>query len=65
MTDYNVLSKEMHLNLRVITAHGKQYGDNVMHAMTFPHEFRDVQSTSNLFARIGRLVDFIPCAFPV
>ena len=49
MTDYNVLSKEMHLNLRVITAHGKQYGDNVMHAMTFPHEFRDVQSTYPIF----------------
>ncbi|PPU78552.1 peptidase [Xanthomonas cucurbitae] len=33
-----------HHDLRVITAHGAAYGDNVMSAATFPQEFRQLQA---------------------
>lgn len=33
-----------HQNLRVATEHSAAYGDDVMFAITFPAEFRDVQS---------------------
>ena len=33
-----------HKDLRVITERGAQYGDNVMTALTFPHEFRNLQA---------------------
>ena len=49
MTDYKVLNKDIHNGVRVITTRGKHYGDNVMHAMTFPAEFRDIQSCYPIF----------------
>lgn len=33
-----------HADLRVITARGPEYGDAVMHAVTYPAEFRNVQA---------------------
>jgi hypothetical protein len=44
------MSRHAHLNniehrdLRIITARGAQYGDDVMYALTFPAEFRNVQA---------------------
>ena len=43
MSNYVLLGTSVHKDLKVITARSKSYGDNVMHAMTFPMEFRDVQ----------------------
>jgi hypothetical protein len=41
----NVLLNNVdHKDLRVVTSRGAQYGDAVMCALTFPAEFRDVQS---------------------
>ncbi|MDB5906959.1 MAG: Peptidase [Massilia sp.] len=41
----NVLLNNVdHKDLRVVTSRGAQYGDAVMWALTFPAEFRDVQS---------------------
>jgi hypothetical protein len=44
MTRPALLSNLEHKDLRVITARGPQYGDNVMYAFTFPGEFRSVQA---------------------
>ena len=33
-----------HKDLRVVTARGAAYGDNVMSALTFPDEFRTLQA---------------------
>src|SRR5262245_33043649 len=44
------MSRHAHLNniehrdLRIITAHGAQYGDDVMYTLTFPGEFRNIQA---------------------
>ena len=44
MTQHALLSNVEHKDLRVITARGKQYGDDMMYAFTFPAEFRNVQA---------------------
>ena len=44
MTQHALLSNVEHKNLRVIKARGKQYGDDIMYAFTFPAEFRNVQA---------------------
>ena len=49
MSNYALLNKEQHKDLRIITQRGEAYGDNVMHAMTFALEFRDVQSCYPIF----------------
>ena len=49
MSNYAVLSKDHHGDLKVITDRGQAYGDNVMHSMTFALEFRDIQSCYPIF----------------
>lgn len=44
MSQYEVLSKEKHRQLRIKTGYGAELGDAVMYAMTYPMEFRDIQS---------------------
>ena len=44
MTNIVMLNNVDHQNLRVITAHGEKYGDNMMTCATFPREFRDLQA---------------------
>ena len=44
MNNYVVLNYRDHGALKVITKRSKSLGDDVMHVMTFPHEFRDIQS---------------------
>lgn len=39
-----LLNNVDHKDLRIITTRGSQYGDNVMTALTFPHEFRNLQA---------------------
>ena len=39
-----LLNNVDHKDLRVVTKHGAQYGDNVMTALSFPHEFRNLQA---------------------
>lgn len=39
-----LLNNNDHRNLRIITARGAQYGDDVMFTLTFPAEFRSVQA---------------------
>lgn len=44
MPNPQLLNNVDHKDLRVITAHGAQYGDNVMTALTFAQEFRNLQA---------------------
>ncbi|ATS22863.1 peptidase [Xanthomonas phaseoli pv. phaseoli] len=44
MTNAVLLNNLDHRDLRVISAHGAAYGDDVMSAATFPQEFRQVQA---------------------
>lgn len=44
MSQYEILDKEKHRNIRIETGYGAELGDAVMYVMTFPMEFRDIQS---------------------
>ncbi len=44
MTSFALLSNVDHQDVRIITERSAEYGDDVMHVMTFPFEFRDVQT---------------------
>ena len=44
MSQYEVLNREKHRQLRVKTGYGATLGDAVMYVMTYPMEFRDIQS---------------------
>jgi len=44
MSQYEVLDKEKHRQLRIKTGYGAALGDAVMYVMTYPMEFRDIQS---------------------
>jgi hypothetical protein len=44
MSQYEILSKEKHRGLRVETGYSAALGDAVMYVMTYPMEFRDIQS---------------------
>jgi SapC len=44
MTKHAHLNNIEHRDLRIITARGPQYGDDVMYTLTFPAEFRSIQA---------------------
>jgi hypothetical protein len=44
MSQYEILDKEKHRQLRIKTGYGAALGDAVMHVMTYPMEFREIQS---------------------
>ena len=44
MSQYENLNKEKHRHLRIKTGYGAALGDAVMYVMTYPMEFRDIQS---------------------
>jgi hypothetical protein len=44
MSQFEVLNKEKHRQLRIKTGYGAALGDAVMYVMTYPMEFRDIQS---------------------
>jgi len=44
MSQYEILNKEKHRHLRIKTGYGAALGDAVMYVMTYPMEFRDIQS---------------------
>ena len=44
MSQYEILDKEKHRQLRIKTGYGAALGDAVMYVMTYPMEFRDIQS---------------------
>ncbi len=44
MSKYEILDKDKHRQVRVRTGYGAAFGDAVMYAMTYPMEFRSIQS---------------------
>jgi len=44
MSQYEILDKDKHRQVRIKTGYGAALGDSVMYVMTYPMEFRDVQS---------------------
>jgi hypothetical protein len=44
VTQHALLNNNQHRDLRIITANGAKYGDDVMAAITFPSEFRSIQA---------------------
>ena len=63
MSQYEILNKEDHQQLRIKTGYGAEFGDAVMHVMTFPMEFRDIQSCYPiLFAKDSNTGGFFAAA---
>ena len=62
MTNFALLNIDEHQDLRVITDHAAQYGDNVMFAMTFPFEFRSIQTHYPIFFHRDDNGDYYPVA---
>lgn len=63
MSKYSLLSQSEHAKLRVITERSAAYGDNLMYAMTFPLEFRNIESCYPIFfAKDGESGQFYPLA---
>lgn len=44
MSQYEILDKDKHRQVRIKTGYSAALGDAVMHVMTYPMEFRDIQS---------------------
>ncbi|MFT5693228.1 MAG: hypothetical protein ACI92E_002565 [Oceanicoccus sp.] len=49
MTNYVLLNNVDHKDLKIINTRSAEYGDSVMFAMTFPFEFRNIQSCYPIF----------------
>lgn len=49
MTNFVLLDPEQHKNLKVITDRSADLGDKIKFAMTFPFEFRNIQSCYPIF----------------
>ncbi|HEU5136518.1 MAG TPA: SapC family protein [Steroidobacteraceae bacterium] len=62
MTKHALLSNVEHRDLRVITARGAGYGDDVMYSLTFPSEFRNVQAHYPIVFGKSREGTFTPLA---
>ncbi|PUA28695.1 MAG: multidrug transporter [Cellvibrio sp. 79] len=48
---FETLSNVNHQNLHIITRRHADYGDNLMHTLTFPQEFRSIQAHYPIFFR--------------
>ena len=63
MSQFEVLNKEKHRNLRIKSGYGPELGDAAMYVMTFPVEFRDIQSSYPiLFTKDPNTGGFFPVA---
>jgi hypothetical protein len=63
MSNYVILNSSAHAKTQVITDRGADYGDNVKYALTFPFEFRNIQSCYPIFfSKDGDTGQFYPIA---
>ena len=62
MTQHALLNNNQHRDVRIITANGAQYGDDVMAAMTFPSEFRNIQAHYPIVFAKDREENYAPIA---
>jgi hypothetical protein len=62
VTQHALLNNNQHRDLRIITANGAKYGDDVMAAITFPSEFRSVQAHYPIVFAKDREENYAPIA---
>lgn len=63
MSNYVILTKSAHKDTKVILDRGEAYGDKVKVALTFPQEFRNIQSCYPIFfVKDGETGQFYPAA---
>ena len=62
MTNFALLNNVDHQDLKIITERSAKYGDDVMFAMTFPHEFRDIQACYPILFHRNDKEEFYPLA---
>jgi hypothetical protein len=62
MTHHVLLNNVDHKDLRVITARSARHGDDVMYAVTFPAEFRNIQAHYPIVFRKSAQGQFEPIA---
>jgi hypothetical protein len=62
MTNHVLLNNVDHKDLRVITTRSAHYGDDVMYAVTFPAEFRNIQAHYPIVFRKNAQGQFEPIA---
>jgi hypothetical protein len=57
-----LLNNVEHKDLRIVTRRAAQYGDDIMAALTFPAEFRNVQAHYPIIFRKSAEGEFVPLA---
>ena len=62
MTNFALLNNVEHQDVKIVTERSARYGDNVMYAMTFPFEFRDVQAYYPILFHRDKNDEFFPVA---
>lgn len=63
MSNYTVLSPATHKNTRIVAERGEAFGDNIQYSLTFPLEFRNIQSCYPIFfSKSGETGEFLPIA---
>ena len=62
MSKFVLLNNVDHQDLKIITERSAKYGDDVMFAMTFPHEFRDIQACYPILFHRDENGEFYPLA---
>ena len=62
MSKFEPLNNVDHKDVRIITERSAAYGDNVMHVMTFPFEFRSVQAFYPILFHRDERGEFYPVA---
>ena len=63
MSNYKVLSPATHKNTRIVTKRGEAFGDNIQYSLTYPLEFRNIQSCYPIFfSKSGETGEFFPIA---
>jgi len=60
--NFALVNKDEHQDIRIRTDHGAEFGDNVQLAMTFPSEFRSVQTIYPIVFHKHNDDDYIPVA---
>lgn len=62
MSNFALLNNVDHQDIRIITERSAELGDSVMYAMTFPHEFRDIQTYYPILLHRDEEQDYYPAA---
>lgn len=62
MPNFALVNKEQHQNIRVKTERGAELGDSMQLAMTFPSEFRSIQTNYPILFRKSGDDEFVPVA---